>query len=99
MRIHSKIIAGFSLWSGDVLQHAFRRAGLAGLEVGGEAVQRRAIGADDLVVVAEIEKYVWMIERRIGADAHEFLRADLDDGNTGIVVEVRNDIIGHRLYP
>jgi hypothetical protein len=36
-----------------------------------------------------------MIERRIGADAHELLRADLDDGNSGIVVEVRNDIIGH----
>jgi hypothetical protein len=39
---------------------------------------------------------MWMIERRIGAHAHEFLRADLDDGNPGIVVEVRNDIIGHR---
>ena len=36
-----------------------------------------------------------MIERRRRADAHEFLGADLDHGNTGIVVEVRNDVIGH----
>jgi hypothetical protein len=24
------------------------------------------------------------------------LRADLDDGNTGIVMEVRDDMVGHR---
>jgi hypothetical protein len=36
-----------------------------------------------------------MIERRIGAHAHELLRTDLDDGHAGIVVEVRNDMIGH----
>src|SRR6478609_7610408 len=75
--------------SGDlVLQDAFRRAGLARSEVGGEAVQRRAIGADDLVVVAEVEKHMRMIERRVGPDAHEFLRSDLDDGNAGIVMEM-----------
>jgi hypothetical protein len=52
--------------SGDlVLQDAFRRAGLARGEVGGKAVQRRAIGADDLVVVAEVEKHVRMVERRL----------------------------------
>src|SRR5882757_3913747 len=83
-------------WSGDlVLQHAFRRPGLAGAEVGGVAIQRRAIGTDDLVVVAEIEEHMRVIERRVGADAHELLRADLDDRNAGIVVEVRNDVIGH----
>ena len=79
-------------------QHAFRRARFAGLEVGGITVERRAIGADDLVVVAEIEKDMRMIERRVGADAHEFLRADLDDGNAGIVVKVRYDMIGHRIH-
>src|SRR5215470_6605104 len=85
--------------SGDlVLQHAFRRPGLARLEVGGEAVQRRAIRADDLVVVAEIEKHMRMVERRVGADAHEFLRSDLDHRNAGIVVEVRNDVVGHNLF-
>jgi len=39
-----------------------------------------------------------MVERRIGADTHELLRADFDDGNAGIVVEVRNDRIGHRYF-
>src|SRR6202012_5278283 len=73
MKIYCNVIAGFGLSSGDVLQHAFRRAGLAGLQIGGEAVQRRAVRADDLVVVAEVEKYMRMVERRIGADAHELL--------------------------
>src|SRR5215470_7168791 len=85
--------------SGDlVLQHAFRRPGLARLQVGGKAVQCRAIGADDLVVVAEIEKHMRMVERRVGADTHEFLRPDLDHRNAGIVVEVRNDVVGHNLF-
>src|ERR1700710_1239436 len=58
--------------SGDlVFQHAFRRPCLAGGEVGGVTIQGRAIGADDLVVIAEIEKDMGVIERRIGADAHE----------------------------
>src|SRR5262245_1272344 len=85
--------------SGDlVLQHALRRPGLAGLEVGGKAVQRRAIGADYLVVVAEIEEHVRMVERRVGGDAHEFLRSDLDHRNAGIVVEMRDDMVGHELF-
>src|ERR1700709_2778907 len=43
--------------SGDlVFQHAFGRARFPGPEIGGEAVQRRAIGTDDLVVIAEVEK-------------------------------------------
>src|SRR5438105_11989483 len=55
--------------SGDlVLQHALRRPGLAGLEVGGKTVQRRAIGADDLVVVAESQEHMRMIVRRSGLD-------------------------------
>jgi hypothetical protein len=36
-----------------------------------------------------------MIERRQGADAHEFGGADLDEGNPKIVVEVRNYRVGH----
>src|SRR5271167_2059397 len=86
--------------SGDfVLQHAFRRPGFAGGQVGGVAIQGRAIGADDLVVIAKIQEHMRMIERRIGADAHEFLRADLDDRNAGIIMEVRNDVIGHLYSP
>src|SRR3954464_4219213 len=57
-----------------VLDHAFRWPRFARAEVGGITIQRRAIGADDLVVIAEIEEHVRMIERRIGAHAHEFMR-------------------------
>jgi hypothetical protein len=39
-----------------------------------------------------------VIERRIGAHTHEFLRADLDDRDAGIVVEVRNDMVGHSIH-
>jgi hypothetical protein len=39
-----------------------------------------------------------MIERRVGAHAHEFLRADLDYRNPGIIVKVRNDMIGHSIH-
>src|SRR6478672_3742693 len=68
--------------SGDlVLQHAFRRPRLARLQVGGKAVQRRAIGAGDFCVVAGVEKTMGVVQRRVGADAHEFLRSDLDQGN------------------
>jgi hypothetical protein len=38
-----------------------------------------------------------MIERRHGADAHEFLGADLYFGNADIIMEMRNDILGHAL--
>ena len=87
-------------WSGDfIFQHTFRRPGFPGFEVAGQTVQGRAIGADDLVVVAEIEEDMGMIERRIGADTHEFLRADLNDRNAGLVVKVRNHMIGHRIHP
>ena len=38
-----------------------------------------------------------MIERRLGADAHEFPGADLDDRNAWVVVEVGNDAVRHGL--
>ncbi len=38
-----------------------------------------------------------MIVRWLGADAHEFARADLDDRNARVVVEMRNDVVGHDL--
>src|ERR1700716_2430515 len=85
--------------SGDLVSHhTFRRPGFAGGEVGGVTKQRRAIGADDLVVVAQIEENMRVIERRIGAHAHEFLRADLNERNAGIIVKVRNDMIGHSIH-
>ena len=60
------------------------------------AVQGRAIFADDLVVVAHVAEYVRMVERRPRADAHEFLRADLDHRDAGFVVEMRYGMVGHR---
>src|ERR1700674_3676878 len=52
--------------SGDlVFQHAFGRPGLTGGEVGGITVQGGAIGADDLVVVAKVEKELRGIEGRV----------------------------------
>src|SRR4051812_44579708 len=88
-----------TLRSGNVLQHAFGRTRLAGREVRRKAVQRRAIGADDLFVVAEIQEDMRMVERRIGAHAHELLRADLDHGYAGIIMKVRNEIVGHGNSP
>jgi hypothetical protein len=38
-----------------------------------------------------------MIERRHGADAHEFLGANLYFGNANIIMEMWNDILGHAL--
>jgi hypothetical protein len=38
-----------------------------------------------------------MIEWRHGADAHEFLGADLYLGDANIIVEMRNDMLGHAL--
>src|ERR1700736_1301162 len=85
--------------SGDLVSHhAFGRPGFAGGEVGGVAIQGRAIGADDLVIVAQIEKNMGVIERRIGAHTHELLRADLNNRNAGIIVKVRNDMIGHGIH-
>src|SRR6185437_7434815 len=81
-----------------VFHHAFGRARFAGGEVCGIAIEGRAIGTDDLVVVAEIEEDMRMIERRIGADAHEFVRTDLDDRDADIIVEVRNRMVGHQFH-
>ena len=68
---------------------------MAGAEIAGVAIERRAIRTDDLVIVAKIEKNVRVIEWRIGSNAHELLRSDLNDRDACIVVKVRNDMIGH----
>ena len=39
-----------------------------------------------------------MIERRVGSDTHELPRADLDDGDAAIVMEVGDDVVGHVLH-
>jgi len=81
-----------------VFHHALRWTGRAGRKVAREAVQRRAVRADDLVVVAEIEEHMRMIERRVRPDAHEFPGADFNDAHTLAIVEVWNDVVGHEIY-
>src|SRR3954454_1590270 len=83
---------------GLVLDDAFRRPRFAGLQVRGESKKSRTIRADDLIVVAEIEEDIRVIEWRIGAYTHEFLRADLDNRYAGIVMKVRNDMVGHYIH-
>jgi hypothetical protein len=78
--------------------HALWGTGLSGAEIGRETVQCRAIRADDFAIVAEIKKDVRMIEWWIGPDAHEFLRADFNNGDAGIVMEVGDYVIRHAFH-
>src|SRR3954447_7867974 len=61
-------------------------------------IERRAIGTDELGVIAHVAEDMRMIERRRRADAHEFLRADLDHGCADIIMEVRNDVLSHGVF-
>ncbi len=56
---------------------------------------RRAIGADRFRVAAHVDEDVRMVERRLGARAHEFLDADPDRGDAGVVVKMRDEVIRH----
>lgn len=58
---------------------------VAGVKPGIIDVQRRAIGAQNLVVGSHIEEYVRVIERRSGAHAVEFLDAGEHLLGAGIV--------------
>jgi len=80
-------------------QGAFRRTRRVRRERRIVAIERRAIGADVFGVVAHVTKHMRMIERRLGADAHEFPGADLDDRDAQIVVEMGNDRVRHSLGP
>src|SRR3954470_20483537 len=90
LRVAAK--AGAPLRSGARRQRqdAVLRTRGMGLERGRKAVKRRAIGTDDLGVIAHIEENMRMIERRQCADAHEFLGADLDNRHSRRVVKMGN---------
>jgi hypothetical protein len=81
--------------SGYVPQHALRRPSFPCRKIRSKAIKGGAIRADDLAIIPKIEKDVRMIKRGVGADAHELLRAYFDDGDAGIVMEVRDNVIGH----
>jgi hypothetical protein len=76
-------------------QGAFRRPRFIGRESRIVPIERRTVRTNVFVVVAHIAEHVWMIERRQGADTHELFGADLDLGYADIVVEMRNDMLGH----
>src|SRR6186997_3333530 len=75
------------------------RAGFAGAERGVEAEQRRAVRTDLFAVAAHVQEHMRMIEGRAGADAHEFLDANIDRRMTGIVLEMWYGVPGHRRLP
>jgi hypothetical protein len=60
-------------------------------------IERRAIGADDLLVVAHIEINMRMVVGWQRPDALEFARADLNYCDAAIVMEVRDDVVSHGL--
>src|SRR6516165_3643202 len=76
-------------------QHAFGRPRGAGLQRRIVTIERRAIGTDVFGFVAHVAIHMGMVERRLGADAHELFGADFDHRNAEVVVEVGNDIVRH----
>ena len=54
-----------------------------------EAVERRAIGADDFRLAAHVEENMRMIEGGFGADALELAHADPDLAHARLVAEFR----------
>lgn len=59
------------------------------------AIERRAVGADLLVLIAQIDEDVRMIIGNRSAGAHEFLHADFDDAMSAVVLEMGNIVAGH----
>jgi hypothetical protein len=82
----------------DVVQFAFRWARLVRRQRGVVAIERRAIGAHILNVLAHVAEDMRMVLWRQRTYAHEFLGTDLDDRNARLVVEMRNDIVCHGLH-
>src|SRR4029078_1013011 len=74
---------------------AFRRAGRMRIECRGVAIERRAIRADDFLVLAHVEKNMRMIVRWRCPDTHELTGADVDYRNPRIVVKVGADMLRH----
>src|SRR5471032_3221285 len=99
MTVLAEAMALRSLYSSRFGQGAFGRPSRVRIEHRVVTVERRAIRTDDLVVAAHVEKDMRVVERRLGAHAHEFARADFDLGQAGIIVEMGNDVVRHDLFP
>ena len=74
------------------MQFAFRWVGLVGSQRRVAAIERRAIGAHILNILAHVAEDMRMVLWRQRTYAHECLGADLDDRHAGLVVEMRNDL-------
>ena len=68
-----------------------------GIEIGVVPIERRAVRADDFMLVTHVEENMGMVERWLCPDAHELVRADFNDGNAEIVVKMGNNVFRHRL--
>src|SRR5476651_1749692 len=93
MTVRAEAMALRSLYSSRLGQGTFGRPRRVRIERRIVTVERRAIGADDLVVAAHVEKDVRMVERRLGAHAHEFARTDFDLRQARIIVKMGNDVV------
>ena len=82
---------------GRVHDGALGRLGLARAEAGIMAIERRAIGADGLGLGAHVDEDMRMVEGGQRTHAHEFLGADTNRGDAGLIVEMRDRVIGHGL--
>ena len=79
----------------DVMEFTFRRARLVRRQRRVVAIERRAIRAHILDVLAHVAEDMRVVLRWQRTHAHEFLSADLDDLNAKVVMEMRNDFVGH----
>ena len=77
------------------MEFTFRRARLVGRQRKVVAIERRAIRAHILDVLAHVAEDMRVVLRWQRTHAHEFLSADLDDLNAKVVMEMRNNFVGH----
>jgi hypothetical protein len=79
----------------DIRQGAFGRASGVRIEIRIMAIVGGAVRTDDFVLIAHVEIHMRMIEGRLGPDAHEFMGADFNDRDAGVIVKVRDDVLRH----
>ena len=91
--VGAKFLAGCS--DDDVMEFTFRRARLVRRQRRVVAIERRAIRAHILDVLAHVAEDMRVVLRWQRTHAHEFLSADLDDLNAKVVMEMRNNFVGH----
>ena len=91
-----RVLAGAFLCSDDdVMEFTFRRARLVRRQRRIVAIERRAIRTHILDVLAHVAKDMRVVSWWQRTHAHEFLSTDLDDLNAKVVMEMRNNFVGH----